>query len=486
MSALTLPTLETLEATIEAVWKSYRPSAAFSKYSDLWLFKKIVGRLAWRMHQTLARALDAVFPTTTYGIYLDAWLRLVGCSDGAGGYGRYEAAASSGTDALTVTATGAATVSIGDQLTDSSGRTYQLTEGNVFGGAGSANLSVEAISTGSATNLETGDTLTFVSPPANITETATLVLDLDGGRDRETDAAGRQRLLEKLQTPSLSGNWADWVETIEAVDPGNLRAFVWPARQNQPTGFNCVDYCAIQEGEVGADQHIAAVDSYYTQIAAAITARMPVLMMRNSRQLTLTTTEKSICAVITLADSAGASDQCDWDAYSLKCHVDAENSGTKTVTASDDVYDGTTSMLQSGDRVLIHNQFAVVDSVNVGSNPKVFTLTTWPWSDSIVDCLICSGGGTIEDAHDALYGSAGLYESLGPAKGTYAAPITAWEDTLRVLAIQTAIVDAGNETIVDVALESPGITADYSPTAGSGATTARVIPGDIDIFEDKP
>jgi len=479
-------TYETIRDEIIAIFQSERPNASANRYDDLWLYSKILARMVQRLHWSVDRALSAVHPWTTHGIYLDWWLELRGLG------GRIQAGGSSAASALTVTATGAANVPIGTQFTDTGGRVYQTTVGNVFVGAGTFDFDMEAVSTGLATNLQAGEILTIVSPIANITDAATLIVNLEGGTDLETDAAGRQRLKEDFQNPSASGNVADWVKTIKSASPGAIDAFVWPWRNNSPSGWGYTDYCALRRGENRGDRHIAAVDALYTTIDDAVLARMPAIGYANSRQLTLTDNEQSVNVSLTLADYATSSQRCDFDAETLDAVVDSVNFATLEIDTDKDV----TVYMSVGDKAVIWGAQAVVAAVGLPTctNDTCFRVTTWfsvydaddnpyPWPATTIPMAtpqLCSGGGVIMDVVTAImeYG-----DSLGPAEGTYAASITGWQSVLKTLGIQTAAINAVPGVVVDVTVNTP--LADVTPTAGTGPNTERIILDDVAVLEIK-
>jgi hypothetical protein len=482
---LTLPSYETVRDLITTTWQSYRPTADATPYSDLWLFSRILARIEARAMKAIQRGIDALFPTTTWGVYLDRWLYFRGMANGAGGYGVISARGSSGTAALTVTATGASVDLEHYELTDTAGRTYQIDESYSFGGAGTHALDVRAVSTGLATNLPLGAVLTFSAPPANITAAATLAKDLTNGCDLESDPAGRVRLITGLQFPATAGNVADWVETIEAVSPGALKAYCWPQRENQPYGYGCTDYCAFKIGEHGHDRAVGSGDDLYHAIGDAITARIPTLLARNSRQLTMTDDDHRIDVVLTMHPGAQGDQLCDWDAEAVATTVGASVSGTKTITASANVCAPTvTGGIEVGDRVLIAGEEVEVATVNVTADAKIFTVVTWPWTASINSKYLCSGGGCIKTVHDALLAYA---DSLGPARGTYAAPLTQWDDTLRVNQTRGTVIVAADGTVIDVACKLPGgaDATDQAPTSGSGPTIPAINITEITVWELK-
>lgn len=485
--ALILPTYRQIRDQILAIWQGYRPDADAGEYSDLWLYARLVADLVYRLHLSAERILTAMHPATTHGDALGRWLETFGLPDGQGGYGRIPDAGSSGVAALQVTATGATADLLGQQLTDGGGRTYEITSSYAFAGAGTHDYDLAAVDTGAATNLTTGSTLTFISPPANVQSTATLVADLTGGTDRETDSEGRTRLLQRLRTPGLSGNASDWIYTVEDAAAGQLRGFAWAGRNGSPAGWGTTDYCALLTTGHRDDRHIAITDAMYSTIAAAVAARMPQFAVDLSRQLAVYQVPTTLWIRLQMADNAPASSHADWDAEALGATVVSTDIGSKQVQTSST---SLPSYLSAGDRVVIGGAAATALKVGIAdglSDDRKFEVDQWftvpssanPYPvDPQVGWRICSGGGIILDVVGALHD---LLDSLGPEKGSYAAQIPGWEDILRLSAITTAAIQAGGGSIVDVTIDAP--LADTTPTPDTSAQTHRIVADDLAVWE---
>jgi len=494
--SLNIPPKETVRATVRALWQSERPDADDSTYSDLWLYSRIVSVVVFRLHQTIQRGINAVFPTTSFGSYLGAWLSWIGASDGLGGFGYIVPRISSGTDAGRATADGgdiAANALNGKQMTDAAGKLYQFNENHVLVPDGTTiDLDIISITKGSATNLESGTVLTLTSPPANARSAVTLVADLDGGADAETETDGRARLLSLLRSPPASGNVASWVKTIEDTSPGALKAYVWPKRE-EPPGYGRVDYCALQTLETGEDRYIAAADDLYSDIEDEVEDKLPVLMFKNSRQLTLVSDTGGVDITYTLADNATESQKCDWDSENNKNLITANDDGGPNITVDVNVCSPTvTNGLEVGHVVVIDGIPGTVTSVNVGADPKVFAVASgwaWPSVANVLNGLaVTSGGGLIGNidytdsggtavARSGVIGTLQTYfDGLGPARGTYAATaIQDWDDTARIQGIQSDIIQLGGGSIISVTVDDLlGDVIDYAPSTGS-SSIAEII-----------
>ena len=499
--AWTTPTFTEIYDQAVSLWRSMRPSADSTKFSDVWMNAQTISSMVKGLHTHIDAVLARVFPTTTSGTWLDRWLYFVGASDGVSSYGLYKASISSGTDALRVTCTGGTpTVNTTHELTDENGRRYQPNESHAFGGAGDYDFDIVSIDTGAATNLESGSTLTFVSPPAGIQSTATLVDDLDGARDDEENDEGRSRLISRLQSPSLSGNWAQWERWIEETEIGVYEGFVWPGRNNAPYGWGLVDYCGLQAGETGPDRVTSAAQQ--ADIEAKTEAESPALLIKNARYLTVSPQQQYVDITYELGPDANTSDECDWDAENEKRTVTAWASGTKLVTVNAVYATGP----QAGDRVIIAGTecTVVLEPGNVaapvsGSMAK-FTIseapTAWTTLDITADgpggsgFYVLSGGGLVSTVYDA---AVDYLNDLGPARGDNAAPQVGWDDTMRIKWFQATTIQAGDGKIIDVTATINGAGADVAPTYDITATVqlltatphATTTGGEVRVWEDK-
>jgi uncharacterized phage protein gp47/JayE len=493
-----LPSWDTLvQEAIETI-KAIRTDASTVPGSDADILSKTLAHIGNGLHIHLRYGvLENLIPTKAKGWALDAWAFLFGLPDGSGGLGRIKARGSSTADAFTFAVTGSGPyVDLqNSQFTDSAGQTFYINESYTPTGVGTTPaLDVAAQSTGLSTNVDVsdGETFTWVSTPSQMGSTITQVVDMDGGANREEDAELRARLAIKLQTPAQGGNWSQWVEWIENASPGALTGYVWMQRQYSDTGYGygTTDFCALQRGESGDDMHIASGTDLYDTIDDAIEENAPVLLMRNSRQLTITETSQVIELDLELATTATEAQKADWDAEDLDTTIASSTEGTKEITCAAVV----TAHLTSGDRVLFYTEQvagvayveAEVNAVGVAggaSNDSSFRMTTWPWgtgNSPTVGRAVMSGGGQIGTSVQALQDWA---DSLGPAKGTYAAPIVGWDDTMRIAGIKTAVINANGGTVIDMTMIAP--VADVSPGYDDDADVERLVPSEIIVWEPK-
>ena len=89
-----------------------------------------------------------------------------------------------------------------------------------------ASVPIESDDTGSAVNLDNGETVTLNSPIAGVDNILTADAGaVGGGTDTETEASTRNRLLERIQNPVAHYNSAD-IETLARTVNGVTRVFV--------------------------------------------------------------------------------------------------------------------------------------------------------------------------------------------------------------------------------------------------------------------
>lgn len=205
--------------------------------SDYYLIASALGNELAVVQANSVLTVDQCMPDTAAGANLDRWLAL-------NGLGRNGPTNSFGQITITVSATSTLIVT-GQQLFDTSGNIFQVTIGGTY--SNQQQVPVESISTGSATNHENGDTLTWVTAPAFCDENTVVGIPggedgLTGGADSEegVDEPPRARLLSRLQNPPKGGNSADVQAWANASTPDVGSTFVYPALLGPSTGFFAV------------------------------------------------------------------------------------------------------------------------------------------------------------------------------------------------------------------------------------------------------
>lgn len=137
-------------------------------------------------------------------------------------------AASPAVGNITVTGTNGAIVPTGSALARSDGAQY-TTDAEATIAGGTATIAVTALEGGQAGNAAAASSLSFDTPIAGVSASATVDAGgLTGGADIETDDDLRARLLARIQAPPHGGAQHDYVAWALEV-PGVTRAWVYPA-----------------------------------------------------------------------------------------------------------------------------------------------------------------------------------------------------------------------------------------------------------------
>jgi uncharacterized phage protein gp47/JayE len=121
-------------------------------------------------------------------------------------------------------------IPVGTLLSGANGVQYQTVSEGVIGSGGLGTSQSVALTAGNIGNMTDGSSVAPTQPIVGIT-TATLLGDMSGGVDTETDDQLRERILFRIQNPPMGGSQADYVRWAMAV-PGVTRA--WAASEIGP------------------------------------------------------------------------------------------------------------------------------------------------------------------------------------------------------------------------------------------------------------
>jgi uncharacterized phage protein gp47/JayE len=137
--------------------------------------------------------------------------------------GRKQATMATGT--VTATGINGSIVPAGALMGTGQNATYQVTSQVVIS-SGPTIIPATSLVPGIVGNLQSEDTLAFLSPPPGVDGTLT-VITMDGGADTETDDELRTRILRRIQQPPMGGDATDYEQWALAV-PGVTRAWSSP------------------------------------------------------------------------------------------------------------------------------------------------------------------------------------------------------------------------------------------------------------------
>ena len=166
-----------------------------------------------------------LLPVTATTIWLDRWATMY-LINADGSKGRKQATFASGTVNASIISITGATIAAGSLLSGANGVTYQVTAQASTAVAGTLPVSIIALNAGAISNLDSGATIAFLSPPNGVSGSASVV-SLSGGTDTETDGQLQYRLLLRLANPPMGGDATDYVQWALAV-PGVTRAWASP------------------------------------------------------------------------------------------------------------------------------------------------------------------------------------------------------------------------------------------------------------------
>jgi uncharacterized phage protein gp47/JayE len=121
-------------------------------------------------------------------------------------------------------------IPVGTLLTGAQGVQYQTVTEAVIASGGFGTSQAVALTAGVVGNLPDGTSIAPIAPIAGVGE-ITLLGDMTGGVDQETDDQLRERVLFRIQNPPMGGSQADYVRWAMAV-PGVTRA--WAACEIGP------------------------------------------------------------------------------------------------------------------------------------------------------------------------------------------------------------------------------------------------------------
>jgi uncharacterized phage protein gp47/JayE len=161
---------------------------------------------------------------------------------------------------VTATATGdnGTTIPAGTLWVAADGQVYSQTEAAEIA-AGTATITIEALTAGDAGNREVGDILSIASPIAGLDSTATVASTVTTGEDQEAIEDYRTRVMERMQNAPQGGAVPDYVGWAREV-AGIVKAFAFR------TGAGYVTVYPLQ-AITGADRipapaKIAEVEAY--------------------------------------------------------------------------------------------------------------------------------------------------------------------------------------------------------------------------------
>lgn len=351
-------------------------------------------------------------------------------------------------DALQVTGTISSTVSEGDTLIHADGSRFEVTK-TVTLSATTATVNIQSITTGTTANKSTGEELTFETPPSGIQPVATLVKDLTGATDQESDAELTNRILDNIRNPHAGGRasaYRQWALTNYRVKS----AYVYCPSSYAATGrrgIGTVDVAILGDG-TGSDR-IPSSDTA-EEVTDYIETQRPAACADFS---VLIPDDTEIDFEIEITPDTGY--EWDWTTTS-SWTVSTWTPGTKKLVWNTTLPSG----VVAGVRLCVNGEYCVVDSVGAD-----YTILDRLLEGSIAGGeTIYPGGPLTEPIQEAIRD---YMDSLGPSKQLwYDHEQTDWEDSVKHSKLLKAIMSV--DGVLDSEIVSPATNVSPADPGGGG------------------
>lgn len=279
--AYTVPTFERIRAQYLQAVLNQNPAAAVGPDSDHFVRASAIAAVLEGVYGHQAWVFRQAFPDLADGDYLEKMANQRNLT-------RKAAAAAGGT--VRFNGTAGTAIPLGQQVATAQGVSFSTTAAGVVGGGGTVDIAAAAAAAGATGNQTNNTPATVSSPPAGITNAAT-ILTMTGGADVEDDASLLARLLLELSEVPQGGNETDykrWALSVAGVD----RVYVFDVRR----GAGTVDVVPMPVSGLPGAPLLASVQ-------AVLDAKRPVGMLPLYGVLALAPTAVSVnvTAVLTLA-----------------------------------------------------------------------------------------------------------------------------------------------------------------------------------------
>lgn len=455
--AFTIPTIDEMHAFLVAMLKALFPELDVSRTSFPSLFARALAAAATDNHAHLVATLADLLPDTAEGEQLDRWGVIVGRT-------RKGATPARKADALRLvnnTGTNEA-VTVGQLLVHSSGLQFQINENSTVLANTEKDVDVVAVDTGSATRLEAGEILTFVTPPAFIEETAELQLDLDeDGDDQESDGDYRRRVLSRLATPPLGGAQNDYVQWALEIEGINA-AFCYPNR----AGLGTVDVAALHSGS-GSERILNAGE--VTELQTHLDAERPV----HATVRVLEVVEQTQAVEVRLVDTGEEAFAWDWIDSDVML-VSAWDGALRKITFTTDRPD----TMQAGHRIVLKKVAGTGDgaplTIESLSSTNAIILEVAPAVVPVATDEVYSGGALTEPVRDAILEHIDGLGTANPDETSYGA----WEGNLRTAGLYRVLNSVVG--VLDSVLVTPTVNVEATdPAFPNDATINLLTPGRV-------
>lgn len=283
--AFVRPTLRELISRISSGIQS-RLSVPQVRRSNATVYSRVLAGASHELHGFIEYVSKQIFVDTADSEHLDRHASIFGIT-------RKAASKASGTVKFSFQ-DGVVNIPVGTILQGGDEQQFQVTVApNAEGVA-----SVEALVAGEAGNIESGDTLTLISPIEGVISEAESQ-GIAGGADAEDDENLRARVLARQRETPHGGTSSDYVQWALAV-PGVTRAWCYPLENGDGTvvvRFVCDDLADISPTSEMVKQVQSYIDSK-RPVTADVTVMGPTLKAVNIEISTLTPDTSDVRAAV--------------------------------------------------------------------------------------------------------------------------------------------------------------------------------------------
>lgn len=457
MTDFQVSTLDAIHQEILADFSNRFPDADTSRYKHNWKWWRTAALATLPLHHHIETVYEDLLPDGAADAKLDRLGKIYGVA-------RKGATVVKKADSLRLVGTAGATFTSGTQLVHRDGTLYQLDESGTIPVAGYLDVDVISIDTGTSTQKQRGQTLTFVSTPSGIQSIAELQLDLDeGGLDRETNGAYRVRILDKIAFPGMGGNRHDYEAWLLEI-PGIDTAYCYPLRQ----GLGSVDVAALHGGS-GTARLLSPTE--ITEAQAYVDERRPV-SVADFRVLTVVAENVDIEILISPIEDGYA---FDWD-DTIPLAVSSFNAGTRVlkftatrpgdILVKDRLVYKATGTRNDGSELVVEALGPAADEVTVAALTSAQAA-----APPVAGNAVYSGGPLVAPVRAAILAHV---DSLGPGKGVHGRGT--WDDTLRLGMIYREAL--ATLIVREVTIVSPGanvVPANIPPASTVGLVVPRQV-----------
>lgn len=207
---------EILDDVVDKAKEVYGQELDTSEKSPMGMILRL---FSWHLGKADER-LEDVYNSASINASTGANLYRLGGNDGLSVYSEEYASGY-----ITVTGTPGYELLSGFLVATASGIRFETTEAVKLSSAGTGTVEIMAVEMGAAGNVPAGAITVVVNPNPDVVS-VTNAQQTQDGRDRETDAAFRERVLQRRQNPGTSGNKADYMRwSREVAGVGAAKVF---------------------------------------------------------------------------------------------------------------------------------------------------------------------------------------------------------------------------------------------------------------------